>query len=90
MWNEAIAKPFRDALGENARGCVPIMVQGLAECREILVDANDPKKGSWHFTTAYLGSGVDYTGGRDFCERNKRRWEPRERSRDGTNDLALK
>ncbi len=73
VWNEAIAKPFRDALGENARGCVPIMVQGLAECREILVDANDPKKGSWHFAvfgkrsrlhpgTRFLARGINEDG----------------------------
>ena len=49
VWNEAIAKPLRDVLDDDASRYVPVMIQGLAECREILVDATDPKKGSWHF-----------------------------------------
>ena len=75
VWNQAIAKPLRDALGDDAsfRGYVPVMIQGLAECREILVDANDPKKGSWHFAvfgkrsrlhpgTRFLARGINEDG----------------------------
>ena len=73
MWNEAIAKPLRDVLDDDASRYVPVMIQGLAECREILVDATDPKKGSWHFAvfgkrsrlhpgTRFLARGINEDG----------------------------
>ena len=73
VWNEAIAKPLRDVLDDDASRYVPVMIQGLAECREILVDATDPKKGSWHFAvfgkrsrlhpgTRFLARGINEDG----------------------------
>ena len=74
IWNAAIAEPLRNALGEeNAIGCVPVLIQGLAESREILIDPNDSSKGSWHFAvfgkrsrfhpgTRFLARGINEDG----------------------------
>ena len=65
VWNEAIAKPLRDVLDDDASRYVPVMIQGLAECREILVDA--PIRRKDRGTLRCLGNGVDYTRGRGLA-----------------------
>ena len=78
VWNEAIAKPLRDVLDDDASRYVPVMIQGLAECREILVDATDPKKGSWHFVfgkrSLTLGRGFYERNNEDGIQGTKLRW----------------